>query len=844
VSLAGAEIKAAFLFIFDTTRCADLSIRGMAHWQALIFFVIIAVHSASCQNATALEERGSYSLSELGGQNFLFTSSAMLDESQMIQVFLGGTTTKVLINMRSVERGPSGISFTQTAHWEGSSVIISEVLAAPHIIATERMAFALFVGKSIGFVTRQTVIFYVPLVSLPSAAPTLRNDSLSLTSSIPVSDTTFAYTTFASNKDAFSVVYQSFGNDTMCLYHDLKFYDNMTDVRDTVELLCEISPSPVNLMPLIWEDRQLSSPQFYLYHIEPKGAHVLNLCSHIDKPDNTITCQPESFSFPSDMTVNKTAGIAVGINLYYIAYLTDIDLQIAVIKYALSAPIEYTKPIPVVKSNKVQFKLLANDDDGTVTILAYNTDVNKVQRIVVGAVIPLGSSRPELGIKEFYEVTVQEFLELNLAFSEIVPSVFSMTVAKDVGAATTLFYSYPYCGDSLISDGEFCDSTENCKPDCTCYEGFETSAGTCVASKLQPAAAPANPTGANINTIAPAVVVPVCAVGLGAGLLVFFLRRRDKKKKEKKEDLAKNNEVEMTQANPTYNSIPTPAQSSTTSGGSSNNTTSSGNQDDRMNIPYSELKFLKEVGVGGFGKVFLGEWQKTQVALKISSLASSEEFMREAELLINLRPHPNVVQVLGVSTDGINVVMIMEYCEEGSLDRIVMKDNCPLTPKQKIELISGIAKGIYHLHRNNIVHRDLASRNVLMSRGQPKISDFGMSRKLQESSGLGKTNTSVGPIRWMAPESLKDTVYSTKTDVWSFGIVCWEIFSGREPHADADALSIGKAIRDEGLVPKCEESWDPFIVQLMQKCWNTDASSRPDFEDICSELQTYLETSH
>ncbi len=88
-----------------------------------------------------------------------------------------------------------------------------------------------------------------------------------------------------------------------------------------------------------------------------------------------------------------------------------------------------------------------------------------------------------------------------------------------------------------------------------------------------------------------------------------------------------------------------------------------------------------------------------------------------------------------------------------------------------------------------------------------------MSRKLQESSGLGKTNTSVGPIRWMvrvhagflrlailipisqAPESLSDTVYSTKTDVWSFGIVCWEIFSGREPHADADALTIGKAIR-------------------------------------------------
>lgn len=518
-------------------------------------FKFVFNFSLGCQNVTALEERGSYSLSELGGQNFQFTSSAMLNESLMIQVFLDGTTTRVLINMRSVERGPSGVSFTQSAHWVGSSSVISEVLDAPKIVVTGNKAFALFVGKSIGFVSRQTVIFYVPLVSLPSAIPTLQNESISITPAPGLSETIFpfSYTKYGSNKDVFSLVYQAPDNGSICLYHNLKFFDNASDVRDNTELLCLSSVQDV--MPLIWEDRLLNTPQFYMYYIDPRGDHQITLCSHVDKLDTPITCQPETFGFPKDITVVKTDGVAVGLNLYYIAYLTDVDLQVALIKNQIAASIEYTKPVPVIKSNKVQFKLQANDDDGTVTVIAYNTEENKVLRAVVGAVIPEGGTRPELGVIQSLEVPAQEFLDQNIAFSEIVPSFFSMTVAKDIGAATTFFYSYPYCGDSLLSAGEFCDSTKNCKTDCTCFAGFEASAGFCVPPTTAPVAVPVSPpaksTDAEINVVVPAVVVPVCAAAIGTGLLIFFLRRRDKKNKEKKEQA----KIEIEMVSPIYKVI-------------------------------------------------------------------------------------------------------------------------------------------------------------------------------------------------------------------------------------------------------------------------------------------------
>jgi predicted Ser/Thr protein kinase len=189
-------------------------------------------------------------------------------------------------------------------------------------------------------------------------------------------------------------------------------------------------------------------------------------------------------------------------------------------------------------------------------------------------------------------------------------------------------------------------------------------------------------------------------------------------------------------------------------------------------ISFADLVVEKEIGEGSFGKVCLGKWNSALVALKFCRKKGNiEDFMREAQIMIGLPPHPNVVQMFGVSIDGPEAVLILEYCAGGSLDSLLFDEHIDLSTEEMLRLIRGIAAGMFHLHKHNIVHRDLAARNILLtSGGEPKISDFGMSRVLEERNE-GKTYNNMGPIRWMAPESIKQRVYSKQSDVWSFGIV-------------------------------------------------------------------------
>jgi serine/threonine protein kinase len=130
------------------------------------------------------------------------------------------------------------------------------------------------------------------------------------------------------------------------------------------------------------------------------------------------------------------------------------------------------------------------------------------------------------------------------------------------------------------------------------------------------------------------------------------------------------------------------------------------------------------------------------------------------------------------------------------------------------------------LHNNNIVHRDLAARNILLSgTGEPKISDFGMSRLVNDNKG-NTTKSNVGPIKWMAPESIKRKEYSKKSDIWSFGVVVWEVVTGQEPYKDEDLMELALNIRDTGKhlqIPDCE----PIFQSIMTYCFNAEPHDRP-----------------
>jgi subtilisin-like proprotein convertase family protein len=448
------------------------------------------------------------------------------------------------------------------------------------------------------------------------------------------------------------------------------------------------------------------------------------------------------------------------------------------------------------------------------------------------------------------------------------------------------------CGDGKVTLVDDCDGGEWCTASCKCENGYQRtnpiSLG-CVATVIEPGtpsdppssepttepSAPSNPdsplntpaalndsvvipppaptpeAGVKPEVIIIATIVPVVGVAIGAVLFIYFWRYKKRKKEgaERLEDTSSSSpgSVALTPVlkppnSPIYTSISSKNNvhaNRITGRGDTMNKTQTGHM--KLNVPYSELIFLQEIGAGGFSRVHIGEWQRTTVALKVST-SSTSEFYREATLMVNMRPHPNVVQILGLSTDGPFPALILEYCSGGSLDKLLKDKEKEVTDAYRLRIISGVSKGMYHLHKANIVHRDLAARNILLSGdGEPKVSDFGLSRPLSETL-VGTTKSNIGPIRWMAPESLSFNEYSKASDIWSFGIVVWEIITRKEPHTDIDPIEVGVRIRDEHLVPPIPEDCDPMWRDLMLKCWNTDPEQRPTFDDICDEIERHRRT--
>jgi len=259
-------------------------------------------------------------------------------------------------------------------------------------------------------------------------------------------------------------------------------------------------------------------------------------------------------------------------------------------------------------------------------------------------------------------------------------------------------------------------------------------------------------------------------------------------------------------------------------------------------ILLNELEIGKEIGNGNYGRVCIGKWKQYRVALKFcQNKGMMDEFMREANLMMSLPPHPNVVRMYGVSIDSTQPIIVMEYCPGGSLDKLLYDTEEHISDEQKIRWVHEISMGMRHLHKHNIVHRDLAARNILLSQvnladAQPKISDFGMSRVLQQDIEA-RTMNKIGPIRWMAPESIEQQVYSKKSDVWMFGILVYEIVAQCEPHINVQRDEVALLIRDHGLTPTIPNNCPKKLRELMQMCWTKQPEQRPNFEVISAILE-------
>jgi len=253
-------------------------------------------------------------------------------------------------------------------------------------------------------------------------------------------------------------------------------------------------------------------------------------------------------------------------------------------------------------------------------------------------------------------------------------------------------------------------------------------------------------------------------------------------------------------------------------------------------IDYAEISLEDQLGRGAYGVVYRGKWRNVTVAVKkiSSELTTVGDFVAEASLMCNLRPHDNVVQLLAVCKEPPAVVM--KFYANGSLLQYIYNTK-RLTKIDFFTILKGIAAGMNHLHREKIVHRDLACRNVLInSNAEAVVSDFGLARMVHKEVDSAKTQSLFGPIKWMAPESIQKQIYSLKTDCWMFGVTCWEILTKEIPYPDMDLIVSALAItRGERLVipGKCP----PKLAEMIQSCWLNEPDLRPTFQDIYNKLE-------
>ena len=306
-------------------------------------------------------------------------------------------------------------------------------------------------------------------------------------------------------------------------------------------------------------------------------------------------------------------------------------------------------------------------------------------------------------------------------------------------------------------------------------------------------------------------------------------------------------------------------------------------------IEKSKIRYLQEIGQGHFGTVFQGEcdWIKrnnssdeetgetVKVAVKTikskdDSDKSIEEFVREAKIVHQFN-HPNVVEFYGVCMDELPYYMVFEYMNQGDLCQYIRErgssaqrrynpprtrtrnsssssnfsnDSASLGVTDLLDICKQVVSGMAYLESENYIHRDLAARNCLVNSGTVgpvvKIADFGMSKNLYSSDYYRMSNENSLPIRWMAPEALIYGKFSTKADVWAFGVVVWEVFSfGLQPYWGNTNESVMEMVRSGKLLNRPDCCPDKLFSLVKGGCWSFYEYQRMSFKTLETQLRSF-----
>ncbi|KAK1791796.1 hypothetical protein P4O66_013777, partial [Electrophorus voltai] len=275
---------------------------------------------------------------------------------------------------------------------------------------------------------------------------------------------------------------------------------------------------------------------------------------------------------------------------------------------------------------------------------------------------------------------------------------------------------------------------------------------------------------------------------------------------------------------------------------------------DKLHFPRTNLQTITTLGKGEFGEVFLAkargiEEGEEETVVLVKSLQSRDEpaqadFRRQADMFSKLS-HSNIVRLLGLCRDVEPHYTILEYVDLGDLKQFLRisksKDEKlkpqPITTKTKLSICAQVAAGMEHLSNQRFVHKDLAARNCLISsQRQVKVSALGLSKDVYNSEYYHHRQAWI-PLRWLPVESVFDDDFSTKSDVWAFGVLMWEVFShGDLPYAPLSHEEVLEGLQASTLKLPAPEGCPSKIYRLMSRCWATSLKERPSFSELMQAL--------